>query len=351
MTKLKDEMNQEEVKNDENSKKVPPEKVIYSLAENYESLESSLVKQLSLETPNHHLTTGTNREDIWLTLFERIIPRKFCIEQGVFIIDSYGNISAEVDLAVFDEQYTPYIFNYGKIKFIPIEAVAVAIQCKSKSVDIDNVKDWGDTITGLKTALNAFARIQTGLIDTELDKLHSKFKLQDEKYKNDSKNNQKPTTQSQTSTRPILILCKLDNSAQEASKKFDIVLRIKKGKLIKEIPHEDKDLTFWYEKLNHYDHKRYEENEQKLKDLSGICIENSTESEKRLSHRTLQDLKVYMDPERKDENVTLSLTFQLNQLLMLINNPLFFPHQSYVKMFNDNIEKFKKQGENHEKGR
>lgn len=61
-----------------------------------------------------------------------VIPKKYCIEQGVFIIDSYGKISNEVDLAVFDEMYTPYIFNYEEIKFIPIEAVAAVIQCKSQ---------------------------------------------------------------------------------------------------------------------------------------------------------------------------------------------------------------------------
>ena len=35
----------------------------------------------------------------------------------------------------------------------------------------------------------------------------------------------------------------------------------------------------------------------------------------------------------KDNNL-LSFIFQLNQLLMLINNPLLFPHQSYVDLFN-----------------
>lgn len=302
------------------------------------------MKQLGLETPNHHLTTGTNREDIWLTLFQRIIPRKFCIEQGVFIIDSYGNISAEVDLAVFDEQYTPYIFNYGTIKFIPIEAVAVAIQCKSKSVDSKNIKDWVSTITGLKTALNAFARIQSpGLIDTNLDKLH-------EEYIKAIKENKSPRLQAQTSTRPILILCKLSNSAEDLTNYFDIVLsvaddknvdNVKELQLVKEIKNEKKDLFYWYYDLNHYKHKRYEKDEQKLKDLSGIDMEKNTELKKRQSKRTLQDLKVYMDPGRKNENVTLSLTFQLNQLLMLINNPLFFPHQSYVEMFNGHIKKYK----------
>ena len=74
------------------------------------------------------------RDRVWKSLFEMIIPKKYCIEQSVFIIDSYGNISREVDLAVYDEMYTPYIFNYGEIKFIPIEAVAVVVQCKKMCI-------------------------------------------------------------------------------------------------------------------------------------------------------------------------------------------------------------------------
>lgn len=110
------------------------ENAISKIRSNYVSLEKSIVDQLSLEVTKHQLTTGTYRETVWKSLFDMIIPRKFCIEQGVFIIDSKGKISDEVDLVIFDEMYTPYIFNYGKIKFIPIEAVAVVVQCKSKNL-------------------------------------------------------------------------------------------------------------------------------------------------------------------------------------------------------------------------
>ena len=105
---------------------------IEKIAKNYNQLEQSLVNQLRLELSKQNVTIGTYRERIWKSLFEMIIPKKYCIEQSVFIIDSYGNISREVDLAVYDEMYTPYIFNYEEIKFIPIEAVAVVVQCKSK---------------------------------------------------------------------------------------------------------------------------------------------------------------------------------------------------------------------------
>ncbi len=83
----------------------------------------------------HGSSIGSAREDIWGQLFDMIIPKKFVIEHSVFlIIDSEGNVSHEVDLAILDETYTPYIFRYGRLKFIPIEAVAVVVECKSKSM-------------------------------------------------------------------------------------------------------------------------------------------------------------------------------------------------------------------------
>ena len=79
-----------------------------------------------------------------------IVPKKFVIEQSVFIIDSKGNVSNEVDLAIFDEMYTPYVFRYGEIKFIPIEAVVAVVECKSTSMDEKLLENWINSIEQLK---------------------------------------------------------------------------------------------------------------------------------------------------------------------------------------------------------
>lgn len=73
-------------------KTVSYETVLKSLGDNYVEIERSIVNQLLLEVPNHHLTTGTYREKVWQELFEMVIPKKYCMEQGVFIIDSFGKI-------------------------------------------------------------------------------------------------------------------------------------------------------------------------------------------------------------------------------------------------------------------
>ncbi|WP_283655706.1 DUF6602 domain-containing protein [Paenibacillus sp. RC334] len=296
---------------------VSPVETIQAITENYTDQEAAIVRQLKLKIPNHNLTTGTTRELVWGELFRSMIPKKFCIDQGVFIIDSFGNISAEVDLAIFDEQYTPYIFCFGNIKFIPIEAVAVAIQCKSKSTS--NASDWAGTIKPLKTSLDSVYRIIGGLCDNGLE--------------------QSTPPKGQTSTRPILILCTSvegANITKATYEKFDIVLNVgEKNALQKTIKNEDKDYSEWYKDLNHYGLDRYGEvDEEKYKKLVN---ENAIKP----MGKKLSSLKV-SDTDEKVENVLLSLTFQLNQLLMLINNPIPFPHQAYATMFNENYAKYKK---------
>ncbi len=272
---------------------------IKNIIGNYEKSEKALIDQLYFKA-SHGPTIGGFREDIWRGLFELIVPKKFVIEQSVFIIDSEGRVSSEVDLAVFDETYTPYIFRYGRLKFLPIEAVAVAIECKSSSMDQNRLKQWAESVAALKTSCKSYARIY-GTIAT----------------------GKKTGTSSrtQTATRPLRILCclnenvfnkKLDNQ----SSMFDFIIRApeKANKLTIECNPEYETLQDWYKELNHAGTIKddcYEGNE--IKDI------------------TLKEYEV----NTNRENVSL-LTFnlQLNQLLMLINNPMPFPHISYAEMFN-----------------
>lgn len=132
--------------------------VITSIIDNYVRNEENIVNQLYFETP-HGPTIGSYREDIWKEMFTQIIPGKFVIEQSVFLIDSTGAVSKEVDLAIFDETYTPYIFRYGRLKFLPIESVAAVIECKSSSLEKENLEKWAKSIMALKTANKSYARM------------------------------------------------------------------------------------------------------------------------------------------------------------------------------------------------
>lgn len=279
------------------------QKMIDNIRMNYRQVEKSIVDQLYMKHDLHGTTIGSEREDIWRQLFEMIIPKKFVIEQSVFIIDSEGRVSHEVDLAILDETYTPYIFRYGRIKFIPIEAVAVVVECKSQRLKEDALSDWHTSIADLKTAGNAIARIATMIAVQPV-----------------------PTQQS---TRPIRILCALKSEVSpEIAEYFDFTLLAARHDRSSESGSIEIDyraigsLLDWYANLNFYG---LESEETRRGIVEKI---NSAAS---LEGISLEQYEVH----DKDSSLVSLLTFnfQLNQLLMLINNPILFPHRAYAHLF------------------
>lgn len=275
----------------------PDIRSIGSIIKNYIQNEKALVNQLHFKA-NQGSTIGGFREDIWRGMFEQIVPRKFVIEQSVFIIDSQGRVSNEVDLAIFDETYTPYIFRYGRLKFLPIEAVAVVVECKSTSLDQNILSNWAQSVAALKTSSKSYIRTITEIIVGE----------------------EKPSP-TQTQTRPLRILCCLGetivNRLLGQDSLFDIIIRAPSpdGELHIVIDTGKETLKDWYLALNHASPTQREN----IKDGANIGTIK------------LDDYRVNCG------NIPvslLSLNLQLNQLLMLINNPILFPHKAYTEMFN-----------------
>ncbi|WP_261665548.1 DUF6602 domain-containing protein [Fusobacterium necrophorum] len=286
------------------------------IKENYRKMEKELVTQLNYQVGNHQLTAGSNREKIWEHFFRRIVPKKFNIERSVFIIDSKEHASREVDIAIYDEQYTPYIFNYGDIKFIPVEAVAAVIQCKSKELDKKILKNWVKSIDDLKTSPNSIVRLATNIHVGNLDS----------------------ETSTQSATKPIKILCHMsDNETSTEDTRgrysFDIVIEAYQNQNSKEektgsgnddgnlkITFVDDNLLSMLEKYNGGQIKEIVEKAKRTEFLQRIKIEH------------------YNIKNRERKYGLLSFIFQFNQMLMLINNPMFFPHKAYVDMFNGKKE-------------
>lgn len=305
--------------------------VVKNIIKNYQQLEQSIVSQLDLCNKLHSTTTGSAREDVWLQLFEMIIPKKFVIEHSVFIIDSYRNISREVDLAIIDNNYTPYIFQFGRLKYVPIEAVAAVIECKSTSISFhdENVEpkdkkadmtDWCKSIQQLKTSRASIARMAAGMVVEGLS-----YRSENEVF----------PSSTQTATRPLRIFCGYNTNVSKENfdricKFFDFALIAKNKGNDKKIDiiipaslEEQMTLDDWYKELDHYNHgKNLAEGEKEPLEVT----EN-----KKLGEFTLDDFKIKQEEE---EIPLLTFNFQLNQLLMLINNPMLFPHLAYVNMFN-----------------
>ena len=88
-------------------------------------------------------------------------------------------------------------------------------------------------------------------------------------------------------------------------------------------------LKDWYRELNFY---------QCSQEINTTNING----EKELETISLKDYEILGEKNRQASLLTFN--FQLNQLLMLINNPILFPHREYVRMFNQKGENRKNDG-------
>ncbi|WP_129600804.1 DUF6602 domain-containing protein [Anaerophilus nitritogenes] len=294
------------------------------IKDNYKNMERVICGELEMAS-KHPGITGHCREEYWIGFFRKIIPQKFTLETGVMIIDSKGNVSNEVDIVVFDNQYTPYLFNYGSLKFIPIEAVSIVIECKSTSWTQGGLENWSESIDELEAVPIGISRMVNGYI----------IGL---------------TNKSQQRTRPIKILASIRKNAENQTieninKHFDILIYESKEKdnvsLKVNIPNKDKSLGWWGSRLNNNtssdedeglvleNAKKNEYNKLRENQYNNyIDVDDNNEKDKVILKNTLESLKI-------ENNPLLSLNFQLNQLLMLINNPMLFPHFAYANFLKE----------------
>lgn len=77
----------------------------------------------------HPGTKGDASEGVWLELFETYLPMRYRVATA-HIVDSKGVFSDQIDVVVFDRQYSPFIFRYLGQTIIPAESVYAVFEAK-----------------------------------------------------------------------------------------------------------------------------------------------------------------------------------------------------------------------------
>src|SRR5882724_3801964 len=85
----------------------------------------------------HPGTKGDASEKVWLELLQTYLPRRYQAEKA-HVVDSNGTFSEQIDVVVFDRQYSPFIFCYEGEIIIPAESVYAVFEAK-QSVNADHV--------------------------------------------------------------------------------------------------------------------------------------------------------------------------------------------------------------------
>ncbi|MBT2588489.1 DUF6602 domain-containing protein [Arthrobacter sp. ISL-95] len=78
---------------------------------------------------SHPTAKGDATEEHWIRMLSDFLPRRYGVG-SVFAIDSYGKQSQQIDVAVYDRQYSPLFFQQGELTFVPVESIYAIFEAK-----------------------------------------------------------------------------------------------------------------------------------------------------------------------------------------------------------------------------
>ena len=79
--------------------------------------------------PNLNCTSGEVNEQYFIQLLRKYLPERYAVDRGI-VIDSNGATSDQIDVLIFDHQYTPTLLDQQAHRFIPAEAVYCVLEVK-----------------------------------------------------------------------------------------------------------------------------------------------------------------------------------------------------------------------------
>jgi hypothetical protein len=77
----------------------------------------------------HPVTKGDASEKVWLELLQTYLPQRYQAATA-HVVDSKDMFSDQIDVVVFDRQYSPFIFRYQGQIVIPAESVYAVFEAK-----------------------------------------------------------------------------------------------------------------------------------------------------------------------------------------------------------------------------
>ena len=85
--------------------------------------------QLSRKSFGHPNAKGDSSEAVWLSLLKTYLPERYRADKA-YVVDSKGEFSDQIDVVVYDRQYSPFIFQYEGETIVPAESVYAIFETK-----------------------------------------------------------------------------------------------------------------------------------------------------------------------------------------------------------------------------
>lgn len=91
---------------------------------------------------------GEASEEDWLRVLNDHLPRRYQADRA-FVIDSQGACSDQIDIVIYDRQYSPFLYNQANQRYIPAESVYGVFEVK-QDLSRDHVLYAGDKAASVR---------------------------------------------------------------------------------------------------------------------------------------------------------------------------------------------------------
>lgn len=102
-----------------------------NIADLFAGLQNQMVAQLNTnrEFILHSGSKGDSLENVWIEWLRKYLPNRYCVDKAI-VIDSEGFLSHQLDLVIYDQHHTPFVFTQNGINYIPAEGVYAVFEVK-----------------------------------------------------------------------------------------------------------------------------------------------------------------------------------------------------------------------------
>ncbi len=105
----------------------------------------------------HPGARGEAAEEDWLKVLKAHLPHRYQADKA-FVIDSRGACSEQIDVVVYDRQYSPFLYNHSNQRFIPAESVYAVIEVK-QDLSREHIKYAGEKAASVQNLYRTSERV------------------------------------------------------------------------------------------------------------------------------------------------------------------------------------------------
>jgi hypothetical protein len=130
-----------------------------NLKEIFMGLQEQMYCKLSTNQKvlKHPVSKGDSTEVNWKEWFSTYLPKRYKADKA-FIIDCDDNLSEQIDLVIYDQQYSPFAFNQDGEIYIPAESVYAVFEIK-QVLNKKHIQYAGEKIESVRLLRRTSAQI------------------------------------------------------------------------------------------------------------------------------------------------------------------------------------------------